>query len=327
MSEDGLLTRLASYSQNPNRRSVENFATEVLGYLVNYDAAVRRTLINLIVPDGRIRRGFTRVCATSQEHFRSAIVDLVLRNDRGHMILLEVKIDAPETQLREWGRGWQPQIRRYLRLRRGLVAYLTTRNVSEPELGGGSRFLGHYYWEDFHANLKRRRLTSIGKMFVNFLEEMKMTLPAPITRREVRISEDAFNLAGKCEATLDIVRNAVLADFRRLFKTRSRWTSSHFSPFYGSCYTYARGFHRGPVTWLGLYIEPWERKLYFGLFAGTGRDGRSSRLDRYLQWEKDGNQLYTAVSLRGGDSDRARLIRHAKTQLKSLKRVLVRIGA
>jgi hypothetical protein len=48
MSET-LFTRLAAYSQNPAKKSLENFATEVLAYLINSDHTFRRVFLSHII--------------------------------------------------------------------------------------------------------------------------------------------------------------------------------------------------------------------------------------------------------------------------------------
>ena len=94
---DSLFTKLTSYSQNPQKRSIENFLTEVLAYLINTDRVFRRTFIRLIVPDRRMQRGYVNASALTQQTIGRGIVDLVLTGRRGR-ILVEVKIGAKETQ-------------------------------------------------------------------------------------------------------------------------------------------------------------------------------------------------------------------------------------
>src|SRR5438445_6849731 len=101
MSES-LFTRLTSYSQNPRKRSIENFLTEVLAYLINNDDVFRRTFIRLVISDRRMQRGYADASALPQQTIGRGIVDLVLTGSRGR-ILVEVKIRARETQTKIHG--------------------------------------------------------------------------------------------------------------------------------------------------------------------------------------------------------------------------------
>jgi len=108
-----LFSRLASYSQNPNKKSTENFTTEVLAYLINEDTAFRRSFLRLLIRDRRILRGFSRATAQSQQSFDRGIVDLVI-SGRHSRILVEVKIAATETLTKIRGKGLVPQVKKYL---------------------------------------------------------------------------------------------------------------------------------------------------------------------------------------------------------------------
>jgi hypothetical protein len=90
---DSLFSRLASYSQNPNKKSEENFTTEVMAYLINEDTAFRRSFLRLLIKDRRTLRGFSRAQAQPQQSFVRGIVDLVVSGRRSK-ILIEVKIAA-----------------------------------------------------------------------------------------------------------------------------------------------------------------------------------------------------------------------------------------
>ena len=94
---ESLFARLASYSQNPSKRSIENFLTEVLAYLINNDRVFRRVFVRHIIPDRRMQRGFAHASALPQQTIGRGIVDLVLTGTRDR-VLVEVKIGARETQ-------------------------------------------------------------------------------------------------------------------------------------------------------------------------------------------------------------------------------------
>jgi hypothetical protein len=42
---DNLLLRLEGYSQNPMKRALENFTTEVMAHLINVDSTFRREFV------------------------------------------------------------------------------------------------------------------------------------------------------------------------------------------------------------------------------------------------------------------------------------------
>src|SRR5262245_2201551 len=74
-----LFSRLASYSQNPNKKSIENFTTEVLAYLITNDRAFRKTFVRLVIKDRRVLRGFSgATTAQPQQRFNHGVVDLVV---------------------------------------------------------------------------------------------------------------------------------------------------------------------------------------------------------------------------------------------------------
>ena len=80
-----------------------------------------------------MRRRFKFASALSQQRFGKSIVDLVLSSG-STSILVEVKIAAQETETKIYGLGWVPQVQKYLDLKEGHVAYLTTRAVSKPDV-------------------------------------------------------------------------------------------------------------------------------------------------------------------------------------------------
>jgi len=63
MSKISLFSRLAGYSQNPKKLSIENFTTEMLAYLFNSDLNFRRRFIEVIFDDQRMVRPFKQAIA------------------------------------------------------------------------------------------------------------------------------------------------------------------------------------------------------------------------------------------------------------------------
>jgi hypothetical protein len=146
---EGLFSRLASYSQNPHKKSVENFTTEVIAYLINEDPVFRRAFLRHLIADRRVLRGFSQPIALTQQCFDRGIVDLVV-SGRRRRLLIEVKIGAVQTVTCIRGKGRVLQLGKYVSYGEGHVAYLTTRNVPAPELT--SRwFLGQFFLKIFIA--------------------------------------------------------------------------------------------------------------------------------------------------------------------------------
>ena len=223
-----LLTRLASYSQNPLKKTLENFTTELLACLINNDKEFSNKFINHIIRDGRMRRRFKGASALSQQSFGIGIVDLVL-SSRGNRVLVEVKIAAKETETKVYGKGRVPQIQKYLDFNEGHVAYLTTKAVGEPESNRRrKKFLGHFYFEDLYDTLGTTKLKAVGKLFRQFMEENGMKPPGPFTRKELDNAEQAFDFAKKCEAFLDDLKAKLEPEFRPLFQTRAWFTRGRF---------------------------------------------------------------------------------------------------
>ena len=317
-----LFTRLASYSQNPAKKSIENFTTEVLAYLIKFDRAFRRTFVRHVIPDGRIQRRFRSASAQPQQSFGNGIVDLVLSSgDR--KVLVEVKIQAAETVTKVYGRGWVSQVKKYLSYRDGHVVYLTTRSVSSPDVNS-RYFLGHFFFEDLHKRLLKvkAKLTAPGRLFVEFMEENEMKSLEPFTKSDLAIAEKAFLVAKKCEAILDEIVSAVEPQFRRWFRTRTRFTGGHFSPTYRSAYAWTKNFRRGNVQRVYIYLEPWDGELCYGVSARVLRTDMK-KVNRHLGWIEDGGFLSSVHPVRP-DSESRSYIERVLKDLRKLKGALNR---
>ena len=291
--EESLFTRLATYSQNPIKRSIENFLTEVLAYLINNDRVFRREFVRQIILDRRMQRGFALASALPQQTIGRGIVDLVLTGRRGR-VLVEVKIRAKETQTKIYGHGWVPQIQKYLSYRSGRVAYLTTRNVPCPDVNSRN-FLGHFLLEKLEGRLKlkRHRLSATGKLLLDFMKENNMKALDPFTKMELKNAGHSFNFAKKCEAMLNEVVGLIGPTFKKLFSARTRFTSGHFSPTSNSAYSYTRKFRYGrygEVRYVSIFLAPWEEELGFGISAKVPKKDME-RINRHLGWEKDQGEI------------------------------------
>lgn len=120
-NETNLFSRLSGYSQNPGKRSIENFCTELLAHFFNNDTVFRRRFLRVIFDDQRTARPFLHGQANTQESLgRGCLVDLVLRS-KSKLHLIEVKITATETVSGRWGEERKPQVQRYMDLRLGHV--------------------------------------------------------------------------------------------------------------------------------------------------------------------------------------------------------------
>jgi hypothetical protein len=318
-----LFSRLASYSQNPNKKSIENFTTEVIAYLINNDKVFRGTFLRQVIPDRRVRRGFSGATALPQQRFDHGIVDLVV-SGRHRRILIEIKITAAETITNIRGRGPVIQVRKYLAYREGNVVYLTSRRVSSPE--GSSSRLRHCFFDDLHRQLKlqKMRLTVPGRLFIDFMEENGMESQEPFTTADVRGAQHAFRFAKKCKTTIDEIVKEVEPEFRKSFHTRAYFTDGRFFPTQESAYAYTknfawRGLGRG---WISIFIAPSEGELAFGVAAQVSRDSMK-KLNRFLCWEEENSELYTWHPILG-ETDCRKIIPRVLNDLKELHRGLKR---
>jgi hypothetical protein len=303
---------------------LENFTTEVLVHLINKDKVFRRIFISHIIRDGRILRRFKRATAESQQSFGNGIVDIVLTSGESR-VLVEVKITAGETETKIYGKGWVSQVQKYLDFKAGRVAYLTTKVVGTPILGVESkRFLGQTYFEDLYDHLveAKTKLSDCGRLFLEFMKEKDMKSLEPFTKQDLRKPENAFSFAKKCEELLNEIRSEVEPEFRRIFRSRARFTSGHFSPTYESAYIYTKGKLSGhkKLKWLGISIWPDNESLAYGVMV-TVLKTDVKKLSRHLKWtEEDGslfNPRYVKPNMRAG-----RFIKPILADLKKLNRAL-----
>jgi hypothetical protein len=299
--KESLFTRLASYSQNPNKRSNENFLTEVLAYLINNDRVFRRAFVHHIIPDGRIQRGFARASALPQQTVGRGIVDLVLTGTGGSRVFVEVKIGAKETLTKIHGYGWVPQVRKYLSNRSGQVAYLTTRNVPSPDVNSGY-FLGHFFLEELDTRLRRldrNGLSTPGQLLLDFMKENDMKAPDPFTKMDLKYAAHSFDFAKKCEAVLNEVVRKIEPEFKELFRTRTGFTPGRFSPTSNYASSYTRKFRYRAATYVSIYLATWEGELGFGVSAKVPKKDLE-RIHRHLDWEEDQGEIYSWHVVRSG---------------------------
>jgi hypothetical protein len=317
---ESLFTRLVSYSQNPNKRSMENFLTEVMAYLINSDAAFRQKFVELVIPDRRMRRGFKNASSLPQQTLGRGIVDIVLEGST-RKALVEVKVGARETETKIYGHGWVPQVQKYLSYRSGYVAYLTTRNVPSPTVNS-KFFLGHFLLEALHGRLNRNRLTPTGQLLLDFMEENDMKALEPFTKTDLRNAAQSFNFAEKCESVLDEVVRAVDPAVRKIFHKRTGFTSGHFSPTYKVAYSSTRKFSYRDANGLYFFLEPWQEEVGFGVSTIVTKE-YMHRVNRHLEWEQYRSELYSWHQLKP-DIEPATLVKVALQDLRALKTALDR---
>ena len=304
------LCRLSSYSQNPVKQDLENFTTEVIVHLINEDPAFRRIFIRHIIRDGRVARGFRRAKAESQVPLGSrsdgsGIVDIVLRG-AGRQILIEVKISADETETKVYGKGWMRQLRKYLHLRRGDVAFLTTKDIDSPEIPS-ERFLGQCYFEDLYAKLKRRNrsLSPIGQIFLGFLEENDMIPVDPFNKSDLRIARQAISFKKKCVKILNEMITYIEPVVRKQrIITRPRFSrSQHISSRSRCVYSYARFPKWSNWRYLTVWVGPDDTALDFGLLIEGYADKNMLKLQKHFAgWSSDSNSLCSSHPVRAGMS-------------------------
>ena len=232
------------------------------------------------------------------------MVDLVLNGGRG-LLLVEVKRASGETWTNVPGKGWFPQVRKYLSYRRGPVVYLSTKRVPTPKVQS-RRFLGHVYLEDLYAkfNSKRSVLSEIAGMFLELMEKSEMTPVSPFNSADLGHARSAFRFAKKCEGILTEAMHFIEPEFRKMFKSRTTFTSAHFSPTNGSAYSWS-WLRRGDVSWISIWIEPAGPPLDFGVQIGVRRAKTNvTKLNRSLKWKEAADTLYTCHAVRSGMSVR-----------------------
>jgi hypothetical protein len=323
-----LFTRLASYSQNPAKQSLENFTTEVLVHLINNDEAFREIFIRHIIRDGRIRLPFMCASAESQQSFGNGIVDLVL-SSQGKKILLEIKIAAAETETKIYGKGWVSQIQKYLSYKSGRVAYLTTKAVSAPSLKSERKdFLGQFYFEDIYDHLikAKSKLTDCGHLFLEFMKENHMKPLEPFTPHELNKAKTAFDFAKKCEDFLNEIKSEVEPKFQKIFRSRARFTGGHFSPTYQSAYSYARGKLLGfqKRKQVEICIWPEGGSLFYGVCVRILRTDMNEFSRHLNNWKMDRRYLYTLHPLKPFTKSE-KCVDPILRDLKQLKRALNQI--
>ena len=251
--------------------------------------------MRLVIADRRVLPGFSAATAQPQQGFNHGIVDLVV-SGRHRRILIEVKIAAVETLTKIRGKGWVPQVRKYLAYREGEVIYLTSRTVPSPKVSS-CRFLGHFFFDELHRQLLpvKTRLTIPGRLFIDFMEENGMESEQPFTKADVRGASHAFRFAKKCATAIDEIVSNVEPKFRKWFHTRAYFTRSYFIPTkYESVFASTPNFswRRLRRCWITIFIEAYDGELAFGVAVEVTRDNMK-KLNRFLYWEENNSELYT----------------------------------
>lgn len=318
-----LFTRLVSYSQNPEKQSFENFVTEILGFLINQDNRFRQSFLKLLLKIKTQYNKFQKCTCETQQPFDHCIVDLVLLNNSGKKILVEIKTTSKETYAFQKGRGWRPQIKRYLSLKEGDVAYLTTRDIPDPDINSSGMYLGHYYFEDLYKSLKKRELCEIGEQFKEFMEENNMTPPKPFSKKEVKNAKLAFEFAQKCVSTLNEVREGIEPFFKKEFGTRATFTSAYFRPVYNDAYFCPKKFKRPPIKDMMFGIDVWDDgSLTFGTWV-KGPNDYLKDLNKSLRWERyRSGWLYTKNKIKGNENVVSKMVKVYKKEIIKLKKAI-----
>ncbi len=332
MSRTNLFSRLAGYSQNPRKLSIENFCTEMLAHLFNHDPIFRQRFLEIIFSDLRMARSFNNenAEATTQETLgRGCRVDLVLRaGARTHLV--EVKISAGETLSGQWGHMGKPQVQRYIDLGLCHVTYLTTSDSLPPEIdhrGRKFRMVKHALFEDLHEALDGTRM-ELTKMFLEFMEEHDMAVPRPFDRNELKRAGQALSFFRKCQKTLDIVRTKANQRFRQNIRARANLSRPAFygGPDWDSVQSYLK-YRKGPVRFVGMSMWAEDGGFRFGVWVWGNLHPTHSKIREHLQWKKDEERgCYSSIRLHGTRNDIARMINHADSASKRLGRAIRRFA-
>jgi len=329
-----LFSRLAAYSQNPKKLSIENYCTELLAHCFNNDLVFRRRFLDVVFADWRMARPFRRANASTQESLgHDCRVDLVLRAG-SRMHLIEVKIASGETLSGRWGQVGKPQVQRYLDLRKGHVTFLTTSASLPPDTdhrGRKYRMVKHALFEELYEAIGESRVSELTELFLEFMEENGMAGPQPFERRELRRAAEAFDIYKKCQGTLAIVRAEVNERFRANLRTRANLTRPAFKggPDWSYMDSYLAKFHKRAVRWVGLILQADENgTLDFSVYAYGTLDGTISRIRRHLRWENwdDEHWCCSSIRLHGNRNDIPRMVAHAVAASKDLGRAIRRFA-
>lgn len=323
------LSRLAAYSLQPNRRSIENFTTEILAHLYNEDAAFRRGFVPLLAADKRQVRGLLRGRAETQVQFPRCIADIVLTGENGRRHFVEVKVDAQEMAEMEEGEVTKSQIDRYLDLGAGNVTFLTTRYTAghRAETRGRRHRVHHALFEQLYSRIHKVRMSEIGSAFVRYMEEQGMAPSKPLTRQELRRSEASAVVHSKCLDLLVQFKQEVEQEFLDGLRTRGHLRTPIFSygPDWAVYDCYVRGFrNRGPVRTAGFLLAPERDGMYFSVYVWGTRTHALKRLGRDLGWVEmgEGKGYETYIKLRGTEGDADRMKSLAIRSAKKLGRVI-----
>ena len=94
----------------------------------------------------------------------------------------------------------------------------------------------------------------------------------------------------------------------------------YFSTKDKAAYCVIRNFSYRDATELGVFLEPWEDEVGFGVSASVIKE-YMHRVNRHLDWQEYRNQLYSWHPLKPGTGPAA-LVKVALNDLRALKRAL-----
>lgn len=294
----------------------ENYATEILAFILDSDDGVREAFLGLIPkrrPD--LRKTFRSCVIETQQSFGSARPDMTISPASGHgaKLFVEIKTQAhvPETRSPN-GDG---QIKRYLE--HGHVAYLTPRGHPGPDLGGAKpgkyKYLGQFYWDQVYSAIRNRRSNNVlRKQFLEYLEARRMAPLKPISERDLKDSLRTAEIIRKFRELVDAVRREIEPVWRDEYEfgenTGAKGALSGVGKGYLP-YWWFRGSRwkkRGRVTYLciGVSAEEGERGqpcFYAGLCTDQKKFGAKLEADEKLwkhcsqfrwDWDPDGPPEY-----------------------------------
>jgi hypothetical protein len=156
------------------------------------------------------------------------------------------------------------------------------------------------------------------------MEENDMKSLEPFTKTDLRNAAHSFNFALKCESVLEEVARGLEPKLRKMFHKPKKiaFMSGWFNPTYKVAYSYVRNFSYGDATELGLFLEPWEEEVGFGVSATVTKEYMHG-VNRHLEWEEYQSELYSWHPLKPG-IEPAALVKVALRDLRALKTALDR---
>lgn len=320
MHTPNLFLRIEGYAQ-------ENFTTETLAHILETDAKVRETFLDLLLKlQPNLRKAFRSCEIKTQQSFDFGRPDLEITSRSGAKVFVEIKTQSPEGK---------SQIKKYLK--RGHVAYLTPLGYDEPDLDGAdtTKYLGQFFWDKVYSAIQQADShNELHKQFLKYLEARHMGPLEPISKKDLNESSHAAAVVRKFKALVDDVRKEVERDWVSAFGKnvggeRVAWGLETGSlPYW---WFRPRDWVRPRPLYLAIGVWAEEGGPYFYVSLGTRKtfgktleaDREFQRLRNDIRWKTDdsipnGWECYKSFPVRTGGIDK--IAQRQITNVRSVKK-------